>query len=77
MSDQITSITSFKTTLLDLAVRYGPRLVTAILILVAGVLVQPLGESLAAAGAAPPGARDARTATAGTGRVDAVLSACS
>jgi small conductance mechanosensitive channel len=39
MSDQITSITSFKTTLLDLAVRYGPRLVTAILILIAGVLV--------------------------------------
>jgi small conductance mechanosensitive channel len=39
MNDQLTSITNLKSTFLDLAVRYGPRLLTAILILIAGVLV--------------------------------------
>jgi small conductance mechanosensitive channel len=39
MNDQVASINHFRDTFLELAVRYGPRLVTAILILVAGVLV--------------------------------------
>ncbi|MBS0581118.1 MAG: mechanosensitive ion channel family protein [Proteobacteria bacterium] len=38
MNDQVASITNLKSTFLDLAVRYGPRLLTAILILIAGVL---------------------------------------
>ncbi len=39
MNDQVASITNLKSTLLDIAVRYGPRLLTAILILIAGALV--------------------------------------
>jgi small conductance mechanosensitive channel len=39
MDDQVASITHLRSTLLDLAVRYGPRLLTAILILIAGVVV--------------------------------------
>lgn len=39
MNDQVASISHFRDTFLELAVRYGPRLLTAILILVAGVLV--------------------------------------
>lgn len=39
MSDQIATISTLKDTLLSLAVRFGPRLLVAILILVAGLLV--------------------------------------
>jgi small conductance mechanosensitive channel len=39
MNEQVASINHFRATFLELAVRYGPHLVTAILILVAGVLV--------------------------------------
>jgi small conductance mechanosensitive channel len=39
MNAQVDSINSLRSTLLDLAMRYGPRLLTAILILIAGVLV--------------------------------------
>ncbi len=37
MNDQVASINHFRDSFLDLAVRYGPRLLAAILILVAGV----------------------------------------
>ncbi len=36
MNDQVASINHFRDTFLELAVRYGPRLLTAVLILVAG-----------------------------------------
>jgi small conductance mechanosensitive channel len=39
VSDQIATISTLKDTLLSLAVRFGPRLLVAILILVAGLLV--------------------------------------
>jgi small conductance mechanosensitive channel len=39
VNDQIASIGNVKDTLLDLAIRFGPRLVVAILILVAGAMV--------------------------------------
>ena len=39
MNDQVASINHFRDTFLDLAVRYGPRVLTAILILVAGAFV--------------------------------------
>jgi small conductance mechanosensitive channel len=38
MNDQVAQINHFRDTFLDMAVKYGPRLVTAILILVAGVI---------------------------------------
>ncbi len=39
MNDQVASISHFRDTFLQLAVRYGPRLLTAILILIAGAFV--------------------------------------
>jgi small conductance mechanosensitive channel len=39
MNDQLATIDQAKSTLLDLAVRFGPKLLTAILILVAGFMV--------------------------------------
>jgi len=39
MNDQVASINHFRDTFLELAVRYGPRLLTAILVLVAGAFV--------------------------------------
>jgi small conductance mechanosensitive channel len=39
VNDQIANISSLKDTLLDLALRFGPRLLVAILILVAGAIV--------------------------------------
>lgn len=39
MSDQLATIDQAKSTLLDLAVRFGPKLLVAILILIAGVIV--------------------------------------
>ncbi len=39
MNDQLTNINNIKDTLLDMAIRYGPRMLVAILILVAGALV--------------------------------------
>jgi small conductance mechanosensitive channel len=39
MDDQVASMTHLSSTLLDLAARYGPRLLTALLILIAGVVI--------------------------------------
>jgi small conductance mechanosensitive channel len=39
MDDQVASMTHLRSTLLDLAARYGPRLLTALLILIAGVVI--------------------------------------
>jgi small conductance mechanosensitive channel len=39
MNDQAATISHAKDTLIDLAIRFGPRLLTAVLILIAGILV--------------------------------------
>ncbi|HUA89817.1 MAG TPA: mechanosensitive ion channel family protein [Steroidobacteraceae bacterium] len=39
MNDQIQTVSNLKSTLIDLAIRFGPKLLVAILILVAGVMV--------------------------------------
>ena len=46
MNDQVATISHAENTLIDLAIRFGPRLFTAALILIAGTFVSGCSRSI-------------------------------